>query len=156
MWRNYRGHPLGEDLSSAVKDAVESLRKEGFEVRVCIGTDSQVRGPKVTFATVIVFLAVGNGGFMFVNKRKLREKLGLRERMMREITYSIETAYSLHELFESMNIPVEIHADINRDPRFPSHQSYQEAMGYIRSMGYHFVSKPDAFASSICADRFCD
>ena len=87
-------------------------------------------------------------------KQKEHRKIPLKERMLMEIGYSVEIAYALDPILKKMNIPLEIHADINQDPRFPSNASLKEAMGYIQSMGYSFVAKPNAFASSVCADRF--
>lgn len=154
MWKTFHGKPVPGSLSDAVALQIRDIRAAGREVKVCIGTDSLVRGEKVNFATALVFIVVGNGGYMFIHKRSGRNHMSLRERMMTEIGYSVETAYEISELLRDMDVPLEIHADINRDPKFPSHVSYQEAMGYIKAMGYIFVSKPDAFASSVCADRF--
>jgi predicted RNase H-related nuclease YkuK (DUF458 family) len=50
---------------------------------------------------------------------------------------------------------MEIHADINQDPMHQSYAAYHDAMGYTKGMGFTFKSKPDAFASSVCADRLC-
>lgn len=154
MWKTFFGNPIPEPLPQAVEAQISNIRATGREVKVCIGTDSLVRGEKVNFATALVFIVIGNGGYMFIQKRSGRNHMSLRERMMTEIGYSIETAYEISDLLRDMNVPLEIHADINHDPKFPSHVSYQEAMGYIKAMGYIFVSKPDAFASSVCADRF--
>ncbi len=155
MWRYFDGRALEMPLEQEVRAAVERIRAEGHALRLCIGTDSQIVTGKVHFATAIVFVVVRNGGFMFVHQRRNQPLMSLKERMMTEIAYSIETAYALDALAKELKLEMEIHADINRDPKFPSHASYQEAMGYIKSMGYTFVSKPDAFASSVCADRFC-
>ena len=38
-------------------------------------------------------------------------------------------------------------------PQFKSNEALREAMGYILGMGYAFKAKPDAFASSCCADK---
>jgi predicted RNase H-related nuclease YkuK (DUF458 family) len=46
-----------------------------------------------------------------------------------------------------------VHADINTDPHFKSNEALKEAMGYILGMGFVFKAKPDAFASSYCADK---
>ena len=48
---------------------------------------------------------------------------------------------------------LEVHADINTDPHFKSNVALKEAMGYILGMGFVFKAKPDAFASSSCADK---
>lgn len=79
--------------------------------------------------------------------------MSLRERLIREVGKSVEVAYSLCELFDKYDIEMEVHADINTDPHFQSNVALKEAMGYIRSMGFVFKAKPDAFASSSCADK---
>lgn len=156
MWRTFYGLPIEEPIHEAVEKQILNFQAQGKKLRICIGTDSMMRGQKINFATAIVFIVVGNGGFMYIQKRKEHRKMTLRERMMIEIGYSLEIAYSLDTVLKKYNIPLEVHADINQDPKYPSNQSFQEAMGYIKSMGYQFVSKPDAFASSVCADRFTD
>jgi predicted RNase H-related nuclease YkuK (DUF458 family) len=48
---------------------------------------------------------------------------------------------------------MEVHADINQSPNFESNVALKEAMGYILGMGFEFKAKPDAFASSSCANK---
>jgi hypothetical protein len=48
---------------------------------------------------------------------------------------------------------LEVHADINTNPRFKSNVALQEAMGYILSMGFTFKAKPDAVAATSCANK---
>ena len=43
--------------------------------------------------------------------------------------------------------------DINTNPNFKSNDALKEAMGYILGMGFVFKAKPDAFASSSCANK---
>lgn len=155
MWLTFQGEPVHEDIGLLLENRVISLRGEGRDIKICIGTDSQKIGNGTRFATAIVFVVKGNGGFMYVRKRRNQVPYALRERMMTEIAYSIETAYELEPVIRRLGLEMEIHADINQNPKFPSHASYHEAMGYIKSMGYTFVSKPDAFAASECADIFC-
>lgn len=146
---------MHQDIGLVLENRVLSLRDEGREIKICIGTDSQKNGSGIKFATALVFVVKGNGGFMYVRKRRDFTPYALRERMMMEIAYSIETAYEIEPVIRRLGLEMEIHADINKNPKFPSHASYHEAMGYIKSMGYTFVSKPDAFAASGCADIFC-
>jgi predicted RNase H-related nuclease YkuK (DUF458 family) len=54
---------------------------------------------------------------------------------------------------DKYEVALEVHADINTDPHFQSNVALKEAMGYILSMGFVFKAKPDAFASSTCADK---
>jgi hypothetical protein len=65
----------------------------------------------------------------------------------------VEVAYSLCDLFDKYDVEMEVHADINTDPNFKSNVALREAMGYILGMGFVFKAKPDAFASSTCADK---
>lgn len=79
--------------------------------------------------------------------------MGLKERMITEVAKSIEVAYQLCDLLEKHQVALEVHADINTDPGFKSNTALREAMGYILSMGFIFKAKPEAFASSYCADK---
>ncbi|MDB4505958.1 ribonuclease H-like YkuK family protein, partial [Saprospiraceae bacterium] len=125
----------------------------GYNLKVCIGTDSQVRGSVVEFASVIVFLREKKGGFMFIHSYKKEQTMSLRERMILEVAKSVEVAYGLCDLLDKFNVALEVHADINTDPHFQSNIALKEAMGYILGMGFEFKAKPDAFASSSCADK---
>jgi predicted RNase H-related nuclease YkuK (DUF458 family) len=77
----------------------------------------------------------------------------LRERMITEVGKSVDVAYALCELLDKYDVALEVHADINTDPYFQSNIALREAMGYIMGMGFVFKGKPDAFASSNCADK---
>ena len=71
------------------------------------------------------------------------------------VSKSIEVATEIAELLDLYEIPLEIHADINPDPRYDSNKALQSAVGYILGMGYEFKIKPDAWAASTAADRKC-
>jgi predicted RNase H-related nuclease YkuK (DUF458 family) len=73
--------------------------------------------------------------------------------MILEVAKSVEVAYALCDLLDYFNVALEVHADINTDPHFKSNEALKEAMGYILGMGFVFKAKPDAFASSSCADK---
>jgi predicted RNase H-related nuclease YkuK (DUF458 family) len=154
-WKTYSGMPIEETLPSAVEKVLKSFKEQQKAIKICIGTDSQVKGLVIDMATVIVFQVIGNGGFMYVNKQKIRQKMSMRERMMTEVGASIQTAYEISDIVTAYGVEMEIHADINTDPKHQSHQAYSDAMGYTKGMGYVFKSKPDAFASSVCADKHC-
>ena len=83
------------------------------------------------------------------------QKMAIRERMIQEVSRSVTLAYELSEIWDKFDIALEIHADINTDASFKSNVALKEAMGYIKGMGYEFKAKPNAFASSSCADKVC-
>ncbi|MDB2467101.1 ribonuclease H-like YkuK family protein [bacterium] len=146
----------GERLQGELYDVVENTILEEIELhrlKVCIGTDSQVKGDITEFATAIVFLREGKGGFIYLSTYKTDVPYTIKERMIKEVSDSIEIAYKLCPLFDRYNVEMEVHADINSDPQFKSNVAFKEAMGYIMGMGYTFRAKPDAFASTYCANK---
>jgi len=153
LWRKFNGETIKLPIKKAVAEAIERETKAGFKLKVCIGTDSQVRGQDTEFATVIVFLREKHGGFMFINNDKTKQPYSIKERMLVEVARSIEIAYELCDLFNHYDVDMEVHADINTNPQFKSNEALREAMGYILGMGYAFKAKPEAFASSCCADK---
>ena len=152
-WRRLNGQQIKDPIKAAVERTILKESALGYKLKVCIGTDSQVRGELTEFATVIVFLREKKGGFMFISNDKMIKPMSIRERMILEVAKSVEIAYHLCDLLDKYNIALEVHADINTDPHFKSNTALQEAMGYILGMGFVFKAKPDAFASSSCADK---
>ncbi len=152
-WTRLNGQAIKKPIVTAVEDVLMHEKQLGNKLKVYIGTDSQVYGRTVNFATVIVFLREKKGGFMFVSKDKLVREMGLKERMILEVSRSIEVAYSLCDILDKHHVGLEVHADINTDPNFESNVALREAMGYIMAMGFEFKAKPNAFASSSCADK---
>lgn len=152
-WRRLNGQQIELPIKEAVRETLAREIAEGHRMKVCIGTDSQVRGATTEFATVIVFLREKKGGFMYISNSKTNQEMSLRERMITEVSKSIEIAYALCDLLDEYNVELEVHADINTDPHFKSNVALKEAMGYILAMGFQFKAKPDAFASSSCADK---
>ena len=152
-WRRLNGQKIELPIKQAVAETLVREKELGHRLKVCIGSDSQVRGGIIEFATVIVFLREKKGGFMFINNSRSTKTMSLRERMITEVAKSVEVAYSLCDLLDQHDIELEVHADINTDPHFQSNTALKEAMGYILGMGFVFKAKPDAFASSYCADK---
>ena len=152
-WRKFNGDSIDLPIINEVENAIKRETAAGFKLKVCIGTDSQVKGKETEYATVIVFLREGHGGFMFIHNERTRQQYTIKERMLTEVGKSIDIAYQLCNLFTEYNVDMEVHADINTNPMFKSNKALNEAMGYILSMGFIFKAKPEAFASSTCADK---
>jgi predicted RNase H-related nuclease YkuK (DUF458 family) len=153
----------------------EQLAKN-YNFKLSIGTDSQkITNSLYKFATVILITTTenlgggviwGRGGIViyttynhdFMKKEvdgKKRDKELVNERMVFEVGKSIEVATQIAELLDLYEIKMEIHADINPDPKHESNKALQSAVGYILGMGYDFKIKPESFASSNCADKLC-
>ena len=80
--------------------------------------------------------------------------MSVKERMLIEVKLKVSTSLSpLGRIFTIYGVDMEVHADINTSPHFKSNEALKEAMGYIMGMGFAFRAKPDAFASSSCANK---
>jgi uncharacterized protein len=152
-WRKLNGEKIKIPIADEVTNVLMRERETGHELKVCIGTDSQVKGKETEFATVIVFIRKGKGGFMYIHNEVTKQKMSIKQRMLTEVGKSIEVAYALCNIFSRFRVDMEVHADINTNPNFKSNDALKEAMGYIVGMGFAFKAKPDAFASSSCANK---
>ena len=152
IWQNMMGKFFQKPIEILVEEAIIRERNLGYELKVCIGSDSHVYGNEIQYATAIVFVRKGKGAFTFIRKQKEFQKISIKERMLNEVNKSVEIAYRIFEILEKYNVEMEVHADINTDPDFKSNIALKDAMGYILGMGYVFKAKPYAFASSNCAD----
>jgi len=161
QWRKLSGQKILQPIEDEVRSAILREKEMGHQLKVCIGTDSQVKacpgrsiGRKETeFATVIVFIRKGKGGFMYICNETTKQKMSIKQRMLLEVAKSIDVAYALCKVFTVYGVDMEVHADINTNPNFKSNDALKEAMGYIMGMGFAFKAKPEAFASSSCANK---
>lgn len=153
QWRTLSGRKISTSIEDEVKMVLQKEHAASNQLKVCIGTDSQVKGKETEFATVIVFIRKGKGGFMYIHNETTRQKMSIKERMLTEVAKSIDVAYALCNIFSRFGVDMEVHADINTNPNFKSNDALKEAMGYIMGMGFVFKAKPDAFASSSCANK---
>jgi len=152
-WRRLNGDRIELPIKGVVEETIKKERSFGHKLKVCIGSDSQMRGSEAEFATVIVFVREKKGGFMYISNYKEKRQMTIKERMILEVSKSIEVAYQLCDLLDNYDVELEVHADINTDPNFESNVALKDAMGYILGMGFVFKAKPHAFASSSCADK---
>lgn len=152
-WKKLNGEPI-ENILEKVESTILEEIAAGNKIKICIGTDSQMHATTCEFATVIVFIREKRGGFIYVAKQLAPHYYGsIKQRMLEEVSYSVGAAYPLCPILERYEIPMEVHVDINSDPHFESNVALKEAMGYILGMGFEFKAKPDAYASSSCANK---
>ena len=104
-WRRLNGQGIELPIKQAVEQTILREKADGYNLKVCIGTDSQVHSGVIEFASVIVFLREKRGGFMYIHKFKSTQKMSLRERMITEVAKSVEVAYGLCDLLDKYNKP---------------------------------------------------
>ena len=53
-WKKFSGETIQSSILEEVENAIIRETANGYKLKVCIGTDSQVKGTITDFATVIV------------------------------------------------------------------------------------------------------
>ena len=159
-WKRATQGFIDEPILEYLEKLFDEQIEKGHKLRVAVGTDSQVTTIGYNFATVILVITEGSGGMIigatYHDPLLPKGKKGINQRMIKEVSKSIEVAYEISELLDLYEIPLEIHADNNPNiARGASNVALSEAAGYILGMGYEFKIKPDAWAASSCADSLC-
>ena len=154
-WRRLNGERIRWPIEDEVRLAIAKETAAGHHLKVCIGTDSQVKSGETAFGTVIVFIRKGRGGFMYIRNETATQKMSIKQRMLVEVAKSIEVAYALCGIFSRYGVEMEVHADINTDPAFKSNDALKEAMGYIMGMGFAFKAKPEALPARAVRIKWC-
>ncbi len=151
-WRNLKGELFNQSITNVVEQSIRKEQKAGNQLKICVGSDSQAYKTHIEYATVIVVVREGKGAFMFMRNSKGGKQISIKERMLKEVTMSVEVAYEICNVLDIYKVGLEVHADINTDEKFKSNVALKDAMSYILGMGFEFKAKPYAFASSSCAD----
>ena len=149
-----------------LKEIVKQINESSSKSKIYIGCDSEVvkRGKrkvkKVRYTTVIVIHIDGcKGGKVFsifeqdlIGKgQEYKRKPQLR--LMNEV-YKVSDVYL--ELAPLVDREIEVHLDLNPDERHLSNKVVNQAVGYVKGVcGVDAKLKPDAWAASACADRWC-
>ena len=126
---------------------------------VYIGADSKVYSNNgismVAYVTVVVLhYGTSSGAKIFQSHRIDRHYGEIRTRLMSEVSDAITAALEVSKVIGDRGF--EIHLDINRDERYKSAKLVKEATGYVLgTLGFEPKLKPDSFAASSVADRYC-
>ena len=92
-WRKLDGTRIKISIEDEVRSVIVRELEAGHQLKVCIGTDSQVKGKETEFATVIVFIRKGKGGFMYIHNETTTQKMSIKQRMLTEVGKSISLAW---------------------------------------------------------------
>lgn len=158
-------------------DSIISLLSESSpETKIYFGCDSvRFRSKGRTyakFATVCIVHMEGRRGCRIFSNKSVEPDFDVKQnrprmRMMNEVMKVCELynqlmphIEELAEIYEDKNgeiqvreFPIEIHLDINTDPKHGSNCAAKEAAGYVlASTGIEPMLKPDSWAASFGAD----
>ena len=138
------------------------IARQSDETKIYIGCDSY-RFKKddvwqARYTTVVVVHINGkNGCRVFGNIDTERDYDSKKNkpfnRMMNEVYRSVDMYLKLSAAIGDREI--ELHVDINKNPKFGSNVAYSQAQGYIKGVtGVDPVFKPNALIASFAADHF--
>lgn len=147
-----------------IEDLVNLLYDLNNDTKIYIGTDS-VRFKQdgrwfAKYATVCVVHMNGSKGCKVFTHRSTEADYDIKKnrpaiRLMNEVMKSCELYAQLAPFIDEFD--VEIHLDINTDPKHGSNCVATQAAGYVLGVtGLEPKLKPDAFAASFCGDHYAN
>ena len=147
-----------------IEDLVDLLVTLDANTKVYLGCDSVgyiKRDSSYTrYATVAIVHKNGNNGCRIFSHHSTEPDYDLKKnrpkmRMMNEVMKVCALYTQLAPFIDEFD--VEIHLDVNTDPKHGSNCAATEAAGYVLGMtGIHAKLKPDSFAASYGADAFAN
>ena len=146
-FKKFTGEKL-ENVSEYVKEYIREHNANDIEIM--IGTDSQNKGRKTVYSTVIVLYSPGHGGHCIFRRWKTDKERIRQVRLLKEVEESLNIANELVEA--GCKKPKYIDIDINPNPKFKSNEVYATAKGWVESMGYEVRFKTIAPLVTTAAD----
>ena len=147
-----------------IEDLVDLLVTLDSNTKVYLGCDSVrylKRGSNYArYATVAIVHKNGNNGCRIFSHRSTEPDYDLKKnrpkmRMMNEVMKVCSLYNQIAPFIDEFD--VEIHLDVNTDPKYGSNCAATEAAGYVLGMtGIHAKLKPDSFAASYGADAIAN
>lgn len=131
-----------------IKNYISERKEDNIEI--IIGTDSQNKGSRTIYSTVIVLYTPGHGGHCIFKRWKTKKEKVRQVRLLNEVEESINIANALVDA--GCPKPKYIDVDINPNPRFKSYEVYQTAKGWVESLGYEVRFKTIAPLVTSAAD----
>jgi uncharacterized protein len=142
-----------DDLFNYVKEWIE----ENPNSEIFVGCDSQEVGSEINYVITVCLYNIGRGVHVILNKestpkpKTLNPLANMYPKLWSEVVRSVEVA----DFLKGINRKITVHLDYNSKDSEKSNQFYEAGIGYVKSMGYDAVGKPDAWAASNCADNYC-
>ena len=101
---------------------------------------------------VILHMDSKHGGKIFHKNVEMRDFGNLRQRLITVAGFAIDAATAILDVIGQRKL--EIHLDLNPNPRYKSNIAVKEALGYVKgSTGIDAKVKPDSFAATHAADH---
>lgn len=116
-----------------------------------LGCDSKVKRSYVKYSVAICMREIGRGVHEIYGTKTDPLPKDRYSRLWEEVNLAVKVAHN----FDAIPSPIFIHVDLNKDPNYFSNSLYEASVGFIKSMGYNALAKPDAWAASSGAHSHC-
>jgi len=151
-----------------INDLAEYLKaymvdgNDRIQYKLYIGCDSQVNNRHTVFSVVVGIHKIMDGigrGVHIIHTRETEPKHsddrgGIFKRLWGEVERIVETAIYLQD--SGFNVDdIGTHVDANVKEEFASNMIYDSAMGWLRGMGFDVKGKPEAWAATYAANKYC-
>ncbi|MCB1713104.1 MAG: hypothetical protein KDH96_11725 [Candidatus Riesia sp.] len=147
VFRLFGGKEL-KDLGEYVKQYIE----KNPDVEIFVGTDSRQYKKNTKFVTVVGLLKPRKGVHIVYKKVNIKKIKDIFSRLWNEVEYSREISQYLESVISK---DITIHLDIQKDHKYKSSMLHDNAVGYLKGLGYRVETKPDSWAASTAADMLC-
>ena len=140
-----------------IEEAKKAILDSSQSSSIYIGCDSiRFRKNKQWYAkystVVIVHMDSKKGCRLFHESIDMPDYGNLKQRLLTEVQHAVATATEIIDVIGDRHL--EIHLDINSDPKHKSSVAVKEALGWVKgSLGLDAKITPSAFAATHAADH---
>ena len=140
-----------------IEEAKQAILDSSKESSVYIGCDSiRFRKNKQWYAkystVIIVHMDSKRGCKLFHSSTDMPDYGNLKQRLLTEVQMAVSTATEIIDVIGDRHM--EIHLDINPNPKHKSSVAVKEALGWVKgSLGLDAKIKPSSFAATHAADH---
>ena len=149
------------EMRTFVDEARDAIRDSSLESSVYVGCDSK-RFKKnglwyARYMTVIIVHRDSSKGCQLFYDSQVMQDWGSnkspKQRLLNEVMFAVNAATGILDVLEDRHM--EVHIDINPNPKYKSNVAVREALGYVRGNlpGIEPKIKPHAFAAMHAADH---
>ena len=138
-------------------EAIEAIINSDKDISIYTGCDSVCFKKNgvwyARYATVVILHhATRHGASIYHDVQVLPDFRNIKTRMMNEVMFATNAALEIVDFLEGRHM--EIHLDINPNPKHKSNVAMKEALGYVLgNTGIQPMLKPDAWAASHASDH---
>jgi predicted RNase H-related nuclease YkuK (DUF458 family) len=137
-------------------DAKSAIAASPKDSSVYIGCDSiRYRSGgkwKARYSTVVILhRSTRSGCQLFYHTETLHDYGNLKQRLLTEVSYAVSAASEIVDVLDGRYM--EIHLDVNPNPKHKSSIAVKEALGYVQGSGFIGKVKPESWAATHVADH---